>query len=224
MKYVVLLSILLLPLKLIYSQTEVLLEIYTATDYILTPEYPRYNYYGYDNQFGIRYGAGVSVKILNKFRLGIGAERYTRKEDYECVHFPNPDSFPQRTWEPLINNPNFSCDYRTTSRISFLEIPISLRYDFIQAKKINAFASIGYGYQFVTSRKTTLVDLQSGMETTDDKKSISLRSSNAFRISSGVAKSISKSLELELELSYRSDSFQFNYQSIGVSLGVNYTL
>lgn len=222
MRYLILLSLVLLSFNNTYSQTVVLLELYTTTDYITTPNPPSYEGYGYDNQFGIRYGAGVSFKIWDRFRLGIGAERYTRKQDYECVHFPDLDSFPQRTLVPLINNPAFSCDYSYAAKISFLEVPISLHYDFIKARNIDAFVKLGYGYQFVTNRTITLVDLQDDVASTVNENTFSLRSRNTFRVSTGVSKSLSTKLELALAMSYRSDSFQFDYQAIGLSLGLNY--
>lgn len=224
MKYLILGSILTFLSGMSYAQGDLLVEVHAAADYITTPAFPRYQHYGYGNQMGARYGVAASIEVVERLRLGIGVDSYARKEEYDCVHFPDPEVVPQSNWTPIINNPSYSCDFSTKSRIGFVDFPVSISYDYIRKNTIDAFIKIGYGYQFLTSRRTTSADLQSGEQSNDRTPSFSLRSRSSFRISTGVLKEYSEKILLGLSVIYRSDSFQFDYQSIGLELGLNYRL
>lgn len=223
-KLVAFCSALLLPNTSLKAQLEVNIKSTLAVDYVMTPESPAYQQYGYGNQFQARYGLGAMVKISDRFSAGIYVDRYRRKEAFDCVYFPELDELPQPAWHPIIDSDVYECEYSYLSKIDFLEIPLVIRYDLFVGKTIRAYIGGGYGLQWVTKRSTLLTDQQTGLESREVTNTPFLRSKKSARMFSGITKKVSEHFSVDLGLEYRTDSFRFEYQSIGLTTRIAYSI
>lgn len=206
------------------AQSRFSLGISTAVDYVTTAEAPKYKSLGYGNQFQFRYGTRAMARLNKRLSLGIALDAYNRSENYDCVHFPDPEDPPQSAYNIIINNPNYECQYKSETSISFLEIPLLVQYNLVQRGDLSVFAEAGVGYHISHNRKTKLTDLQTAVVTEEQDQSFFTWSQYAPRLSVGIAKDLSPKLAIAGTLLYKADDYSFNYSTWGLGSTLYYKL
>ncbi len=206
------------------AQSRFSLGVSTALDYVTTPKAPRYNSLGYENQFQLRYGIKTMVRLHKRLSFGIALDAYRRKENYDCLYFPGSNDPPQGAYNIIINNPDYECQFKSETMISFLEIPLLVQYDLVQRGDLSIFVEAGAGYHMSHNRKTKLTDLQTNTITEEQYKSFYTWSKYAPRLSVGIAKNLSSKLTLAGSLLYKVDDYSFNYSTWGLATTLYYHL
>jgi hypothetical protein len=206
------------------AQSRFSLGLSTSLDYITTADTPRYNSLGYGNQFQFRYGVRAMARLNQRLSVGIALDAYNRSENYDCVHFPDPEDPPQAAYNVIINNPNYECQFKSEATISFLEIPLLVQYDLVQREDLSIFVEAGVGYHISRHRKTKLTDLQTNAVSEEQDKSSFTWSRYTPRLSVGVAKNLSPKLTLAGTLLYKADNYSFNYSTWGLGTTLYYHL
>ncbi|MEQ8705354.1 MAG: outer membrane beta-barrel protein [Phaeodactylibacter sp.] len=206
------------------AQSRFSLGVATALDFVTTSNIPRYQSLGYGNQFQFRYGVRAMARLNKRLSIGIALDAYNRSENYDCVHFPDPEDPPRSSYHIFINNPNYECQFKSEATISFLEIPLLVQYDLVQREDLSIFVEAGVGYHMSHHRKTKLTDLQTNAVSEEQDKSFFTWSRYTPRLSVGVAKNLSPKLTLAGTLLYKADNYSFNYSTWGLGTILYYHL
>ena len=164
------------------------------------------------------------ARLHKRLSIGIALDAYNRSENYDCVHFPDPEDPPRSSYHIFINNPNYECQLKSEATISFLEIPLLVQYDLVQKENFSIFVEAGVGYHISHNRKTKLTDLQTNAITEEQYKSFFTWSKYTPRLSVGVTKDLSPKLTLAGTLLYKADNYSFNYSTWGLGTTLYYKL
>lgn len=217
-------AILFIDIDFTYSQSNITIGTIVSLDYVRTPKLPEYRSSGYENQVSFRYGLKSELSIKKRFRIGLSVEKYSRRECFDCVYFPERDNLPIVPDRPLINKPEYGCQYQTETKITFMEIPISLSYNILRRPELLLYAEIGYSPQFILGRDISRRDLQTSETSKHVENENYLSSLESTRISLGIEKDISSRMVFNAFIAYRLDTFGFKYETIGLGVNVLYKI